>query len=38
MKRRRAWVSANALEVVMLSIGGSFVLVATMIATFAGLG
>ena len=37
MKQKRAWVSANALEVVMLSIGGSFVLMATVIASFVGL-
>lgn len=37
MKQKRAWISANALEVVMLSMGGSFVIVASVLASFVGL-
>lgn len=38
MKQKRAWVSDNALEVVLLSMGGSFVLFASVIASVVGLG
>ena len=37
MKQKRAWVTANALEVAMLALGGSFVIVASVLASFVGL-
>ena len=37
MKRKRAWVVANAIEVAMLALGCSFVIVASILASFVGL-
>ena len=38
VKKKRAWISSNALEVTLLGVGSAFVIVAAVIASFAGIG
>jgi hypothetical protein len=37
VKQKRAWIVSNALEMTLLSVGGTFVIVAVVIASFVGL-
>jgi len=37
VKQKRAWIASNALEMTLLSVGGTFVIVAAVLASFVGL-
>jgi hypothetical protein len=38
VKQKRAWMSRNVLEVAMLGVGGLFVIVAAVLASYVGIG
>jgi len=37
VKQKRAWIVSNALEMTLLSVGGAFVIVAVVLASFVGM-